>query len=55
MVDCVLHHFHQYFSCIMAVSVIAVGKSTEMSQVNDHNVESSTPRDERGSNSYLRW
>ena len=45
----------------MAVSAIAVGnwstlKSTEISQVNDKpNVDSSTPRAERNSNSQLKW
>ena len=51
-------HFQQYFSYIVAVSVIGegngvLGENPDLAQVTD-NVVLCTPRHERGSNSHLR-
>ena len=52
------HHFQQYFSYIVAVSVIGegngvLGENPDLAQVTE-NVVLCTPRHERGSNSHLR-
>ena len=51
-------HFQQYFSYIVAVSVIGegngvLGENPDLAQVTD-NVVLCTPRHEHGSNSHLR-
>jgi hypothetical protein len=51
-------HFQQYFSYIVAVSVIGegngvLGENPDLAQVTE-NVVLCTPRHERGSNSHLR-